>query len=191
MATDLKITTAVTTKEGNVYWGEELWLQQHGVEYHKNIGSKHCPIIAYNIAVERFLREDKKNDYLAMLDNDVELNEAAIALWTLPGDLLYCGAPAETGEGHFGDGDLWIGCMRASRELLEKMATLRKPPWFHRPMNAIGSEEQDCPCRYFIEGARQAGVTSRMVTSVEHWVRVLAGYDKSGRPTFRRPGVDK
>lgn len=191
MAIKLKITTAITTKDGNVYWGQELWLQQHGIKYHKNVGSKHSCTVAYNMAIERFLREDKDNEYLALLNNDVGLNDAAFGLWTLGGDLLYCGAPAETAQGHFGDGDLWAGCMRASRRLLERMSALRQPPWFHRPMNPIGTELFGCDCQYFMEGARQAGITSKMVTSVEHWVRVLAGYDKSGRRTYRQPGADK
>ena len=191
MVTDLKITTAVTTKDGNVYWGQELWLQQHGIEYHKNIGCKHSCTVAFNIAIERFLREDTGNEHLVLMNDDVGMNDAAFGLWTLPGDLLYCGAPSETGHGHFGDGDLWSGCMRASRGLLERMATLRRPPWFHRPINANETEQFGCDCQYFMAGARSLGVESKMVTSVEHLIRVLAGYDKSGRPTFRRFGVDK
>lgn len=191
MATNLKITTAITTKDGNVYWGEELWLQQHGIEYHKNIGSKHSCTVAYNIAIERFLREDKGNEWLVLLNNDVGLNDAALGLWKMWGDLLYCGAPSETGRGHFGDGDLWSGCMRVSRSLLEKMRALRHPPWFHRPANSIETELFGCDCQYFRDGARLVGIESKMVTTVEHLVRVFAGYDESGCPTFRPLGVDR
>ena len=187
----MKITTVVTTKDGSIYWAEELWLQRHGIEYYKNVGNRAGSSIAYNIAIERFLREDRENEYLVMLDNDVGLNDEALGLWTQPGDLLYCAAPSGDGKGHYGASDLWAGCMRASRTLLEKMRDRRAPPWFHTPTNITETKMITCECRYFVVGAQQVGVESKMITTVEHLMRVLAGYDESGRLTFRRLGADK
>jgi hypothetical protein len=94
------------------------------------------------------------------------------------GELVY-GHPARSLRcGHFGDCNLPIGCMRATRGLLNEISV----PWFLNDLNAQRTSVARCSCNHFARLARdRSGVNSLMVGKVYHITRVLATIDTDGK----------
>jgi hypothetical protein len=109
--------------------------------------------VARNQTVNRFLAEDRQFDHLLIIDADMvpladqpDGQRGTNAIFTEPGDILYCGFVGAGGiRGHFGDGDFGAACCRISRKVLEAMP----PPWFRFPTNAAGTVRTGCECAYF------------------------------------------
>ena len=126
------------------------WLENKPWRY----GSPEFPTdVARNQTVNRFLAEDREFNHLLMIDADMvplpdqpDGQRGTDAIFTEPGDILYCGfVGAEGIRGHYGDGDFGAACCRISRKVLESLP----PPWFRFPTNAAGTVRTSCECAYF------------------------------------------
>ena len=157
------------------------WLKRNGIQY--GVGySDESGEIARNRKVVDFLASTADDEsMLFLLDADIAPgpDHGLDNMLTEPGELIYCGHPARSLQcGHFGDGNLATGCMRATRRLLQEVG----PPWFVNELNARGTSVSQCSCNRFARFAKdRAGVTSRMVGKVYHITKVLATIDATGK----------
>ena len=93
--------------------------------------------------------------------------------------MIYCGHPARSLQcGHFGDGNLATGCMRATRRLLRTVGS----PWFVNELTPNGTAVAQCSCNRFVRiVGERTGVKSRMVGKAYHITKVLATIDETGK----------
>ena len=157
------------------------WLKRNGIQY--GVGySDESGEIARNREVVDFLAMSPDDEaMLFLLDADIAPgpDHGLDKMLTEPGELIYCGHPARSLRcGHFGDGNLATGCMRATRRLLKEISA----PWFINELNVQGTSVAQCSCNRFARLARdRAGVNSRMVGKVYHITKVLATIDADGK----------
>ena len=157
------------------------WLKRNGIQY--GVGySDESGEIARNREVVDFLGSSADDEaMLFLLDADIAPgpDHGLDNMLTEPGELIYCGHPARSLRcGHFGDGNLATGCMRATRRLLREIGS----PWFVNELNPQGTSVAQCSCNRFARLARERGsINSRTVGKVYHITRVLATIDTDGR----------
>jgi len=157
------------------------WLKRNGIQY--GVGySEESGEIARNREVVDFLVASTDDDaMLFLLDADIAPGpgDGLDAMLVEPGELIYCGHPARSLKcGHFGDGNLATGCMRATRRVLREVGS----PWFVNELNAQGTNVAQCSCNRFARLARdRASVNSRMVGKVYHITKVLTTIDTDGK----------
>ena len=157
------------------------WLKRKGIQY--GVGySDESGEIARNREVVDFLAGPADDEaMLFLLDADIAPGpgDGLDNMLSKPGDLIYCGHPARSLRcGHFGDGNLATGCMRATRRILREVGS----PWFVNELNAQGTSVAQCSCNRFARLARErVGVDSRMVGKVYHITKVLATIDATGK----------
>ena len=157
------------------------WLKRNGIQY--GVGySEESGEIARNREVVDFLVNSADDEsMLFLLDADIAPgpDHGLDSMLTEPGELIYCGHPARSLQcGHFGNGNLATGCMRATRRLLKEIGS----PWFVNELNAQGTSVTQCSCNRFARLARDpGGISSRMVGKVYHITKVLAAIDTDGK----------
>jgi len=157
------------------------WLKRKGIQY--GVGySDESGEIARNREVVDFLTGSADDEaMLFLLDADIAPgpDHGLDNMLAEPGELIYCGHPARSLQcGHFGDGNLATGCMRATRRLLREISV----PWFLNELNPQGTAVAQCSCNRFARLAMdRAGVNSRMVGKAYHITKVLATIDTDGK----------
>ena len=117
-----------------------------------------------NRACGRFLKEDT-TDAVIMVDADMVWSPATDAILETDLPVAWCNYVTQSGElAH--DGGLGCGCLRISRDVLEKVSQ----PWFRFGFDADGRAEASCECAWFERKLEEAKIESGPVGVIGHIV---------------------
>lgn len=122
-----------------------------------------------NRAIRWFLEHTELPDVL-MLDDDMVPVHGTDALLRSDADVAAARYIRKDGhEVHADDGEGGCGCMKISRNALEKI----DPPWFAFEFSDDGSRVTSCECGYFSRKARRAGFHPVKAGVIGHVVPVV------------------
>ena len=136
-----------------------MWHKFHRVEWY----CKRFIECAYNSAIAKIALPGGC-DHFIFADRDIRPGKATEPFLGADGELVAC-------EYRLQDKAMWgepqsmhTGLWRCDRKVLESI----KPPWFHRVLNADGTDQAHCLCKEFRLKANAAGFTVVRAGWAEH-----------------------